>query len=60
MKKSAIVAGAIVAAAAAYSGVAWYVGLEAEKKIRVAVERSNERFADSIGLKAAPSAPNSK
>src|SRR5690606_17699352 len=49
MKKPAIVAGAIVAAAAAYSGVAWYVGLEAEKRIRVAVERSNERIAEAIG-----------
>lgn len=49
MKKSAALAGSIVLVAAAYTGVAWYVGMEAEKTIRTAVERANQRIVKTFG-----------
>lgn len=49
MKKSAVLAGSIVIVAAAYTGLAWYVGMEAEKTIRAAVEQANQRIVKSLG-----------
>lgn len=49
MNKSAVFAGAVIVVAAAYAGSAWYVGMEAEKTIRAAVEQANERMAQSWG-----------
>lgn len=49
MKKSAVLAGSLLVAAAAYTGVAWYVGMEAEKTIRTAVERANQRIVKTLG-----------
>lgn len=49
MKKSAVIAGSIVLVAVAYTGAAWYVGMEAEKTIRAAVERANGRIVKTLG-----------
>ena len=49
MKKSAVIAGSLLVVAAAYTGVAWYVGLEAEKTIRAAVEQANQRIVKTLG-----------
>lgn len=49
MKKSAVLAGAVVVAAAAYTGVSWYVGLKAEETIRAAVAQANDRMSRSLG-----------
>ncbi|NYT22996.1 YdgA family protein [Alcaligenaceae bacterium] len=49
MKKPAVLAGAIVFVAAAYTGVSWYVGMRAEETIRTAVERANARIVKTFG-----------
>lgn len=49
MKKSAVLAGSIVVLAVAYTGAAWYVGMEAEKTIRAAVDRANGRIVKTLG-----------
>jgi len=49
MKTTAVLAGSILVAAAAYTGAAWYVGAEAEHTIRAAVERANQRIVKTIG-----------
>src|SRR5690606_30338057 len=49
MKKSAVLAGSLVVAAAAYTGAAWYVGMEAENTIRAAVDRANQRIIKTLG-----------
>lgn len=49
MKKSVAVAGVVVVAVAAYTGVSWYVGVQAEKTIRASIERANARIIKSIG-----------
>lgn len=49
MKKSAVLAGAVILVAAAYTGVSWYVGLKAEETIRAAVDQANDRMAKSFG-----------
>lgn len=49
MKKSAVVVGAAVLVAVAYTGAAWYVGVQAEERIRTAVARTNERFVQTLG-----------
>jgi len=49
MKKSAAIAGSLLVAAAAYTGVAWYVGMEAEKTIRTAVDEANQRIVKTLG-----------
>ena len=49
MKKSAVVVGAVAVLAAAYTGVAWYVGVQAEKNIQAAVARANERIVQMLG-----------
>lgn len=57
MKKSAVFAGSIVILAAAYTGLAWYVGKEAETTIRTAVEQANQRIGKMLGPDAALAAP---
>ncbi|SRR5690554_2076567 len=49
MKKTAVLAGSLLVAAAAYTGVAWYVGSEAEKTIRTAVDRANQQIVKTLG-----------
>ena len=49
MKKSAVTAGVVVLAAAAYTGVSWYVGVQTEKTIRAALERANARIVKTLG-----------
>src|SRR5690606_1829044 len=49
MKKSAVLAGSLVVAAAAYTGAAWYMGMEAENTIRAAVDRANQRIIKTLG-----------
>ena len=49
MKKSAVLAGSIAILAAAYTGLAWYVGKEAETTIRTAVEQANQRIVKTLG-----------
>ena len=49
MKKSAVALGAVALVAAVYTGVAWYVGLQAEKNIQAAVARANERIVQTLG-----------
>ncbi len=48
MNKAAVIAGVVVVAVAAYSGVSWYVGKESEDTIRAAIDRSNEQLAGSL------------
>lgn len=49
MKTPAVIAGSLVVLAAAYTGSAWYVGMEAEKTIRAAVEQANTRIVKTLG-----------
>ena len=49
MKKSSVLAGAVVLVAAAYTGVSWYVGVQSEETIRTAVERANDRIINTLG-----------
>ncbi len=49
MKKSAVLAGAVVFAAAAYTGVSWYVGVQAQETIRTVVGQANDRVAKTLG-----------
>mgnify|MGYP001199835968 FL=1 len=49
MKKSAVVVGAVAVVAAAYTGAAWYVGVQAEKHIEAAVARANDRIVQTLG-----------
>ena len=49
MKKSAVVAGVVALVAATYTGVAWYVGLQAEKNIEAAIARANDRIVQTFG-----------
>lgn len=49
MKKPVVVVGAIVLVAAAYTGVSWYVGLQAEATIRDGVGQANDRFVKTFG-----------
>lgn len=49
MKKTVVLAGAVVLVAAAYTGVSWYVGLRAEETIRTAVAQANDRIVKTLG-----------
>lgn len=49
MKKSAVIAGTLVVAAAAYTGASWYVGVQTEKTIRSAIDRTNARIVSTLG-----------
>lgn len=44
MNKGVIVAGVVVLAGAAYVGSSWYVGQQAEAKIRASIEQTNKEF----------------
>lgn len=48
MKTPAVLAGSLVVLVAAYTGTAWYVGMEAEKTIKIAVERANQRIDKTL------------
>ena len=54
MKTPAVLAGSLIVLAAAYTGTAWYVGMEAEKTIKAAVEHANQRIVKTIGPDAGP------
>lgn len=49
MKKSAVIAAALVLVAAAYSGASWYVGMKSEHMIRDALDRANARIVSAMG-----------
>ncbi|MFA7668061.1 MAG: YdgA family protein [Burkholderiaceae bacterium] len=49
MKKPVVFVGAIVLVAAAYTGVSWYVGLQAEATIREGVGQANDRIVKTFG-----------
>ncbi|MBP6019130.1 MAG: YdgA family protein [Burkholderiaceae bacterium] len=44
MNKGAVVAGVVVLAGVAYVGSSWYVGQQAEAKIRASIEQTNREF----------------
>ena len=54
MKTPAVLAGSLIVLAAAYTGTAWYVGMEAEKTIQAAVDHANRRIAKTIGPDGGP------
>lgn len=49
MKTSTVIAGAILVGAAAYTGVAWYVGVRSEETIRTGVDQANARIIKTLG-----------
>lgn len=49
MKKSVVLVGVIVAVAAAYTGMSWYVGMRSEETVRMAIERANDRIVKTMG-----------
>lgn len=49
MNKTAAVVGVLVLAGAAYVGTSWYVGQQAEIRIREGVEQANERVVKLLG-----------
>lgn len=49
MKKLVVVAGAVALVAAGYTGISWYVGVQAEDAIRGAVQQANERIIKTLG-----------
>lgn len=54
MKTPAVLAGSLIVLTAAYTGTAWYVGMEAENAIKNAVEHANQRITKAIGPDMAP------
>lgn len=48
MKTPAVLAGSLIVLAAAYTGAAWYVGMEAENTIKAATEQANQRLAKTL------------
>lgn len=54
MKKSVVLAGAVVFVAAAYTGVSWYVGVRAEDTLRAAIAQANERIVKTLGPDLGP------